>query len=329
MLDIDITLIYQIAGYFVLLVVLNQILYKPLLKLLKERDDRTAGFLKEAADTDKEVSEGMVAYEKRIKEATLKGLEEKNRIIAGAVKEEKELLEKAGAEVAEEIGLMRGRLLDEKDRVLSRLKQETAAISRDIAEKLLDKRVASFLLAFLLPLLPALAYAASGGHAEHAEHAGPPLGEFWRLVVFLLLAAGFVIVWMKMGRKAMDERAAGIEKAIAEAKAAKEAADRKAAEYREKLSALEARINEVVSQIRTGGEAEKTRILKETETAVEKIKEQAKSAAGHELKKARQEIQAEVAELAVKMAEEILRRELAPADHERLVKAYVDKLRFN
>jgi len=327
MLDIDITVVYQIAGYLVLLAILYPLLYKPMLRFLKDRDEKIGGTFQSAEIIEKEVLEGMAAYEKRIKDATIKGLEEKNRLMQQALTDERAFLEKAAKEAAEELSVIRGKLSANKSSTLTYLNKETFALSKDIAGKILGRNVAVMLIAFILPLLPLIAFAAE--HAEHEEEHHGSSGEIWRLVVFTIFAVGIYFIWKKAIGPLLNQRAVGIGKAMADAKAAKEAADKKIEEYKEKLAALEKRISEIAEDLRKEGEAEKQRILADAEKVVRKFKAQARLTIEQEIKKARLEIQAEVAELAVKMAEEILRKEIKPEDQDKLVRSRLEDLRLN
>ncbi|MBI5887516.1 MAG: hypothetical protein HZB82_02230 [Deltaproteobacteria bacterium] len=324
MLDIDITVVYQIAGYLILLAILHPLLYKPIIKLLKDREEKIGGSLKSAEIIEKEVLDGMAAYEKRIKDATIKGLEGKNRLMQQALIDERALLEKAAKEAAEELTVIRGRLSANKGSALIHLKKETGELSKNIAGKILGRNVAVMLIAFILPLLPLIAFAAEREEDHHGSS-----GEIWRLVTFIIVAVGVYFVWKKVVGPMLGKRAVDIEKAMADARAAKEAADRKIEEYKVKLAALEKRISEISEDLRKEGEAEKRRILAEAEKAVQKFKAQAQITIEQEIKKARLEIQAEVAELAVKMAEEILRKEIRPEDQDKLVRGYLENLRLN
>jgi len=46
MINIDITLLYQIIGFFILLILLNTFLYKPVQRILKDREDGIEGNIK-------------------------------------------------------------------------------------------------------------------------------------------------------------------------------------------------------------------------------------------------------------------------------------------
>ncbi|MBI5237665.1 MAG: hypothetical protein HY887_04510 [Deltaproteobacteria bacterium] len=325
MFDIDQTFIFQIIGYFALLFLLNNFLYKPVIKVLTERKERTEGVHKKAASIDKEVADGLAAYEKRIKEAVVKGHEERGKLRSEAHGMEKEMLSKAGAEAVRETAAMRRSIEESKMTALEGLKAEASAFSRDIAEKLLERKTAVIFFAFIMPLLPIIASASS----EEAGPGGSNMDMVWKIVNFAVLAAAVYFIWIKVLSPLLRERSADIEKSLADAAAAKEAADRKAAEYRAKLDALDMRLSGIAEEMRLEGEAEKAGILKEAEAAALRLKEQARLIAGQEVEKARIELRREAASLAVRMAEEILKREIKIDDHERLVKGNLDNIRLN
>src|SRR3990170_8078773 len=100
-------------------------------------------------------------------------------------------------------------------------------------------------------------------------------------------------------------------------------------DFEQKLILLDKKVEEIYKQIRAEGEIEKKRIIEEAMKLAEKIKEQTRFTAEQEIKKAREEIKGEIAHVAVEMAEEILRHEMTAADHERLIKEYLEKVRMH
>ncbi len=326
MLELNQTLLFQMIGFFALLIILNRFLYKPLLKVLKEREERIDGTLKAASRSDKDVEEGLQAYEKKIKEAVAKGVEAKNRLKKEGLDREKEIIEAARDSAVVELGKMKTDLDRSKRSALESLKSETGPISRNIAEKLLERKVVIALFAFILPLMPAILRAAEEG-GEHGG--GIDMSLVWKAVNFAILAVVIGIVWKKVLKGLFEKRGEDIKKALEDARAAKEAADRKAEEYRGKLAALDKRVAELHKELEAEGAAEKNRTLAEAEKASAKIREQARLSADAELKKAMAEIREEVARIAVGMAEEILKKEIKPEDQEKLVKSYLDNLRLN
>lgn len=325
MLDLDITLIYQMIGFVVLLFLMNSLLYKPLLKILSERDEKIDGTLKNASETENKVAGGLAEYEKRLKEATISGIDAKNKLRQEGLDHEKELIEAAREKGSAELGKMKRELEKSKREAVASLKTETKSIAQSIAEKILDRKVVVALFAFILPLLPIIARASNEAH----EGGGGGLDMLWKIVNFVILVVAIVIVWKKFIGKMLNKRGEDIKRAMEDARAAKEAADKKAAEYSTKLSMLDTRIAELHKQLEAEGEADKQKILAEAEAAVEKILEQAKLTAEQEVRKAKAEIKREAAEIAVELTREILSKELNPADQEKLVKGYLDNLRLN
>ena len=187
---------------------------------------------------------------------------------------------------------------------------------------------------FLIPLfsfliLASLLYLASSVHAaEEGGHDGG--GMIWRIINFAILAAAvfFIVRYFKV-KDFFANRRESIKAELEEAKRAKEEADRKVKEFEQKLILLDQKIEEIYKEIRIEGEIEKKKIIEEAMKLAEKIKEQTRFTAEQEIKKAREEIKGEIAHVAVEMAEEILRHEMTAADHERLIKEYLEKVRMH
>lgn len=168
--------------------------------------------------------------------------------------------------------------------------------------------------------------------AVSAEEGGHDSGSgmIWRIVNFALLAAAifFIARYFKL-KDFFASKRESIKAELEQAKMARQEAEKKVKEFELKLSLLDKKIEEIYKEIRSEGEIEKKRIIEEAVKLAERIKEQARLAAEQEIKKAKEEIKGEFAKAAVDMAEEILRSELTAADHERLIKEYLDKVRMH
>ena len=142
---------------------------------------------------------------------------------------------------------------------------------------------------------------------------------FAQMVVFLILAwFTMKFVWPPMV-KALDERAkkiadglAAAEKGKTELEAAHKRVDQELAQARndgqQRIADAEKRALSVADEIKANAQAEGARILA-----------QAKADAEQQVVKARETLRAEVAALAVKGAEQILRREIDQAAHTELL----------
>jgi len=187
------------------------------------------------------------------------------------------------------------------------------------------KKKTTVLLTSLLVLLLAGAAFASGdgGHAD----SGVLLKDFlYRVLNFGLVVAILVYFLRKPLKKGLAGRSEEIEKALAEAKQAKEEAEAKFAEYDRKLDQATEEIAEISDAIRREGELEKQKIIENAKQMAVKIEQDAEKAAALEIAKARRELQQEAASLAVEMAETILKKNFTKDDDTRLVDEYMQKV---
>ena len=178
----------------------------------------------------------------------------------------------------------------------------------------------------LLVLLANLGFASEGG--GHHVDSGKQMKDFmWRCIDFGALMA--ILVWaLKKAdvKGALKARQSGIEKALQEAVTARQTAEKKLAEYGQKLAKANEEIDAIAAAIREEGEREKARIIAEAQATAEKIKVQARQTADQEVAKARTELRAEAARLSVQIAEQTLKEKINKDDQDRLVGEYLTKV---
>ncbi len=189
-----------------------------------------------------------------------------------------------------------------------------------------NQRILSCLTAVAL-LAGATWVFASGGGDHHVDSAAQMKDLMWRVVNFVVLVA--IIVWAikKANMKAaLSDRQAQIEKNLREAKEAREAAEAKLNEYTDKLAKANQEVDELRAAMMREAEAEKERIIATAQQAAAKLAAQAVQAADQEVLKARGELRAEAARLAVELATGKLTSAVQPADHNRMVQDYLGKV---
>lgn len=163
---------------------------------------------------------------------------------------------------------------------------------------------------------------ASGDGGHHAE-SGALLKDFlYRLFNFALLVAVLVYFVAKPLKNALASRREGIEKELLEAREAAEHAEKRFAEYDEKLTRAEEEISQIQADIKAEAEQEKQRIIENAETMAQKIKEESGKTADNEIAKARLALQQEAAALAVELAADLLKKNFNREDQARLVEEY-------
>ena len=142
MIELNITFLYQIAGFIALYFILNTLLYKPVLKTLEERYKKGEGKKKEALDLEAWLRKRLLDYENRLNEPRVKAQEERLRLKQEGLDKEQEILENARKNSQAGFLEAKTKLKEEAKSALSRLKEESKTISKDIAEKILNRKVA-------------------------------------------------------------------------------------------------------------------------------------------------------------------------------------------
>ena len=137
------TLIWMVIIFGLVLFILRKFAWKPILNVLKEREESIANALNSAEEAKKEVAgliagnEKIIAEARRERDIIMKeAIELKEKIIA-------EAKEKAGQEAQKSIENARQQILAEKAAAISDIKKQVANLSVMIAEKLLKKELAN------------------------------------------------------------------------------------------------------------------------------------------------------------------------------------------
>ncbi len=150
--------------------------------------------------------------------------------------------------------------------------------------------------------------------------------DWFRVMNFTVLAIVLIFLLRKPLSQALGARIKGIKDQLEDLEARKAEAEKQLAEYSEKLSRLEKESEKIVEDyIKQGNEA-KARILKEAESAAEKLQTQARRNIEHEFKQAKFKLQEEIFETSLARAEELLKGKISGDDQDRLVDEYLKKV---
>ena len=139
MINLDIAFVFQLVNFLVLMLVLNFLLYKPIRKVLADRDVEVSGAKARAAEVDREVQEKMALYEARLREVKVQAGEERGLLKKEAMAEEAVVLEKARTEAAEQLAAIKNRVTKEAADARELLRNQAQALSLEICEKVLGR----------------------------------------------------------------------------------------------------------------------------------------------------------------------------------------------
>ncbi len=187
------------------------------------------------------------------------------------------------------------------------------------------KRSHILLAALAALLLPLPAFAAEA-EAEAGVFAGDVGNAIWTLVIFgLVVAVLGKFAWGPI-LKGLQSREDFIHKSLADAKADREAAEARLKEYSDKLTTARAEATAIVEEARRDAEVVKRKLEEDARIEGVKLIERAKREIALAKDTAIKELYTTAATLATSAASQIVRKELNPKDHERLIQDSIKAL---
>ncbi|HSS18656.1 MAG TPA: ATP synthase F0 subunit B [Pyrinomonadaceae bacterium] len=152
--------------------------------------------------------------------------------------------------------------------------------------------------------------------------------EAWKFLNLIIFIVAVLILHSRFGKpikEAFRSRAEGIKSEIARAQEERDTALAKLAEIEARFGNLEAELSGIREKASAEGAAEKQRLSAAADDEIKKIREQAKREIESAGKAARQELRRFAAGESVRLAEEILKREIRPEDDARLTSMSVQQ----
>jgi F-type H+-transporting ATPase subunit b len=178
--------------------------------------------------------------------------------------------------------------------------------------------------ASLTPLLAAPLAAAEEGVG--GPFAGDIGNAIWTLVIFLLVV--FVLGKFAWGPllKGLQSREEFIRSSLEQARRDRDDAEARLQEYEAKLASARAEAAGIVEEARRAGEALRRRLQDEAQAESRQTVERARRDIVLATETAKRELHDYAGGLAVSIAERVLGREIARADHERLIDESIDEI---
>lgn len=139
MIEVNWTIWLQFANFFVLMLVLNALLYRPLREVMNRRRETVEAGHQRAKDLEGQINEKMARYQEQLQEAKLKGSQEKAQLRQGAAKEESEILAEAQGRAADHLQSIKNRVAAEAAEAGKVLKGEAETLASHVAAKVLGR----------------------------------------------------------------------------------------------------------------------------------------------------------------------------------------------
>ncbi len=185
----------------------------------------------------------------------------------------------------------------------------------------------------LFPILSAFALifltvglALASGEGGHGEEGSGWKGLAQKTFNFVVLVGFLYWALAPKIKSFFVDRRKDIKELLENTSAQKSEAEKKYREYSEKIDKASLEIDSIFEMIKEQGIAEKQKIIEDAQKVAQKMKEDAKARIEQELQSASSQLRIEAVQLSVKMAEQILKRNITEKDHESMIKEYLDKV---
>jgi len=139
MISLDGSLLIQIINFLFLIWALNVVLYKPIRKILIQRNEKITGLEQNIDACNTDVKEKDDAFTQGLKEARVNGSKEKDALIQAAADEEKMIMEKINQKAQADLAEVREKVAKDAESVRASLLKELDDIAIAISHKILGR----------------------------------------------------------------------------------------------------------------------------------------------------------------------------------------------
>jgi F-type H+-transporting ATPase subunit b len=137
--DVNWTLIVQLVTFLVLMFILNKILYKPIMAILKERENIFDKLKEKAQDSKNQLDAGEKEEKKSRDDSLSEGVKLQGILRSEGQKVEEGILAKAQEEAASKLEVARKGLKSDVEAAKVELKNQAKDIAREMASKILQR----------------------------------------------------------------------------------------------------------------------------------------------------------------------------------------------
>ena len=141
-MDVDRTMFVQAGIFVMLIVVLSPLLFKPLLRLLEERERRTEGARQEARAMQDKAENLLLRYQTKLEEVRRTASHERERLRNETLQLESRIVGEARTATAAFVQQGRAQIERETAKIRQEMAAHSQAIAREIGSKVLGREVA-------------------------------------------------------------------------------------------------------------------------------------------------------------------------------------------
>ncbi len=141
MIDINVSLLYQLVNFLVLLVALNFILFKPIRQVMHEREQGISSSISDAKAAQERMQNLLEQYNVSLAEAKQKAAATFNGIYQQGLDAQREMISAERAKAGEMLDKARADVAGAASAARAELRNEAERLSQEITSKLLGRAV--------------------------------------------------------------------------------------------------------------------------------------------------------------------------------------------
>jgi F-type H+-transporting ATPase subunit b len=141
MIDINISLLYQLINFIVLLIALNFILFKPIRQIMREREQGISSALEDAKAAQNRMQSLLENYNASLAESKQKATSAYNAIYQQGLDAQRDMISAERTKAGEMLDKARAEIAAAASSARADLKKEAERLSQDITSKLLGRAV--------------------------------------------------------------------------------------------------------------------------------------------------------------------------------------------
>ncbi len=141
MINVDVTLLIQMVNFLVFLFIMNVVLYRPIRRMMAKRNELVLTQKNEIEQANQEAERAIQEFEQSLKNARLLGRQKVEEYKEKAREREKEILQKAYQEAADQVAKIREEIRGEKEKALAELRDQIQLFSLEVVQKILGRHI--------------------------------------------------------------------------------------------------------------------------------------------------------------------------------------------
>ncbi|MBN2179457.1 MAG: ATP synthase F0 subunit B [Deltaproteobacteria bacterium] len=141
MIDLNYTMLIQMINFLVLIFILNLLLYKPITKIIDERNKKIEDSKREVESLDEKAELKIADYEEKMRQARQEAMNQRNEVKDEGEEAGKKIVEGARGEISTMIEGFKVTLASETEAARNVLRDQAKKIAVEISEKVLGRGV--------------------------------------------------------------------------------------------------------------------------------------------------------------------------------------------